>query len=138
MKIKRHRLQAGFTLIEILVALVILGFASGAVLSIFGTATLKVSKAENERLTVLAARSALALVGNEIPLESGTHQGQSKDGKFQWTVSVQPTETPSPLIGDAPRRVTMPYLVTVRTALGRESSPEITVTTVRLKSGAVP
>ena len=85
MRTNKRKSNAGFTLIEILVAFTILGLAGATIMSILGNGTAKVSRAENERLAILSARSALALVGTEVPLEAGTRKGKMSDGG-EWTI----------------------------------------------------
>jgi general secretion pathway protein I len=132
-------MQAGFTLLEILVAFIILGLAAGAITSIFGSTVIKAARSENQRLAALAARSVLASIGAETPLEAGTRAGQMPNG-IGWSVSIQPYEDQSdPASDDQSRPVTIPYLVTVHTAAGSSSSLSTAdLVSLRLKTGAPP
>jgi general secretion pathway protein I len=133
---KRDR-QAGFTLIEILVAFIILGLAAGVIMDAFGAGPVKIAQSDNERKAALAARSVLALVGGEIPLTAGLKQGTMPDG-MRWTVHIQPYEATEPENG-TPAPVTTPYLVSVDAALGPQAKPSVaSMTTLRLKTGTQP
>lgn len=138
MKTKQHSPAAGFTLLESVVAFIILGLACGALMSLFGSAPLKISRAENKRLAVLTAQSALALIDNEVPLEPGVYKRQSTNEKTQWVLSIQPYETSSPLSEGTPQQITTAYIVTAQATAGMPSSTPATITTIRLKPGMLP
>jgi len=81
--------ERGFTLMETLVALFIMiaaatmlyrGLASG--LSAAGTA-------DAQQMALIAARSRLAALGSEIPLEAGRYEGMA-DGGVSWVLDVTP------------------------------------------------
>jgi general secretion pathway protein I len=77
--------EAGFTLIEILVALAILGLALGAVMvGLRNSATgVAAAAAQAEALTV--AQSLLAAEGTSLPLGDSQTAGATADG-LQWRV----------------------------------------------------
>jgi general secretion pathway protein I len=87
-----RREARGFTLLEVLVALVIAGLALGVLFSgaITGmrSANLSLDYAE----AVSRARSHLAVVGVGAPLVAGTQQGDDGHG-FTWRVAVRPLAT---------------------------------------------
>jgi general secretion pathway protein I len=82
----------GFTLLEVLVALLIAGFALGALFSgaVTGLRSAKLSLDYAE--AVSRARSHLAVVGIGAPLVAGTQQGDDGQG-FAWRVAVRPLAT---------------------------------------------
>jgi general secretion pathway protein I len=82
----------GFTLLEVLVALVIAGLALGALFSgaVTGMRSAKLSLDYAE--AVSRARSHLAVVGIGAPLVAGTQQGDDGQG-FTWRVIVRPLAT---------------------------------------------
>jgi len=138
MRTNRQRFRAGFTLIEIVVAFAILGLASGVIMSLFGSASTKVMRTENERLAVLSARSAAALIDNEVPLEVGAWQGHMY-GKVEWAISIQPYQTEAAIeqSNSSVPPATIPYLVTVHTSVGSGSNQaSAAITSLRLKTGA--
>jgi general secretion pathway protein I len=82
----------GFTLLEVLVALVIAGLALGALFSgaITGMRSAKLSLDYAE--AVSRARSHLAVEGVGAPLLAGTQHGDDGQG-FTWRVAVRPLAT---------------------------------------------
>jgi prepilin-type N-terminal cleavage/methylation domain-containing protein len=70
----------GFTLLEVLVALVIFGLAFGVLAQIFQTGFRQSSAAERISTATLLARSQLARIGTELPLEIGTTEEDAGDG----------------------------------------------------------
>jgi general secretion pathway protein I len=131
---RRRSRQAGFTLIEILIAFAILGMASAAVISIFGSDLSRVARAKNERVAALSARSVLALVGSELPLEPGTREGQLPNG-LRWSLAIQPYEDAAIANDSNIPPVTTAYLVSVHTAAGLSSnSATADLISLRLKT----
>jgi general secretion pathway protein I len=109
----------GFTLLEVLVALAILGLAVVAAIQLFagGLRLLKLA-GEHQQATLLAdgkARELTSIVEGE---ESGT------EGEFTWHRSVRATEIPPELTltGPASYRV---YAVTVQVRWGDRRSVEV-------------
>ena len=77
----------GFTLIEVLIAFVILALVFGAV---FRTLSSGLSHERTARLAterVLEARSILDRLGNDVPLEEGTTEGRMANGEV-WTLTI--------------------------------------------------
>ncbi len=83
------RLIRGFTLIEILVALIILGLSLGVIMQIFSAGLDRARKTEARAVAVQLAESKLAAIGIEEPLTEGVTDGQF-DERFRWRVLVQP------------------------------------------------
>jgi general secretion pathway protein I len=139
MKNKKRKAQDGFTLLEILVAFIILALATGTIMSMFGSSFMRVATSENERLAALSARSLLARVGSDVPLEPAVRNGEMP-GRIRWSVTIQPYDQPSAgNDSDTPPPVTTPYRVTVRAMVGPQSHPSVAeLTTLRLKTGALP
>ncbi|MBI4011917.1 MAG: prepilin-type N-terminal cleavage/methylation domain-containing protein [Candidatus Rokubacteria bacterium] len=87
------REQGGFTLIEVLVALVILAVAVLAALQLFGGG-LRLARASADHLeATLLASQKLAELGFQ-PLEEGTTDGT--EGEYRWTLHVVPDASLSP------------------------------------------
>lgn len=81
--------QGGFTLIEVLVALTILGLTLGSMFAAFSGALRNIDTAEHYVWAAAIADSRLAAVGYEIPLEAG-EESRGTEGRFSWTVKVTP------------------------------------------------
>lgn len=81
--------QGGFTLLEVLVAFSILVLTLGVLLEVFGGGLRAAGvAAEYTRATELA-RSTLAAVGIEHPLDVGVQSG-NHDDRYRWEVHVEP------------------------------------------------
>lgn len=100
--------RAGFTLIEVVVALAVLALALGAVFPQFGTALRLGGAAADERMAVLVAESALAELAAEPGLAPGTYDGRSANG-MRWTGQVASL----PVAAEPPRTPLPAFLVTV-------------------------
>jgi general secretion pathway protein I len=81
----------GFTLLEVLVALVIFGLAFGVLAQIFQTGFRQSATAERMTTATLLARSQLARVGVDLPLEIGEIEEDAGDG-FRIRTRVEPAE----------------------------------------------
>jgi len=83
--------QAGFSLLEVLVAFAILAVSLGVLLQIFSRATTTtITTAQYSRAAALA-QARLAAVGSAIPLEAGPVSGDPEDG-FAWELGIVPVE----------------------------------------------
>ncbi len=101
--------QGGFSLLEVLVAFVIMGLVVGGILQLFGNSMRSVALADEYSYAVKVAESQMAGVGTAIPIEAGDTSGS--DGKFNWTIHIEPTEFEYP--EDAPAIPLYPYRVHV-------------------------
>ena len=122
--------QAGFTLLEVLVAFTILAVALGTLVSAFGGSSRSMTAAAEMTLLSMEARSLVDRVGADLALGDGEVTGNTPSG-WDWTVRIQPTE--GARSGDAPALV-IEYLVevVVRSDAGRE----FTLRTLRLGAPA--
>jgi general secretion pathway protein I len=80
--------QSGYTLIEVLVAFVILALALTVLLRIFSGGLRNVSVSSDYATATLIAESRLAATGIDVPLRPGETSGTEGE-RFEWTVSVQ-------------------------------------------------
>jgi general secretion pathway protein I len=79
----------GFTLIEVLVAFVLLALVLGTAFEIFSTGFARAGELENQSKALVVAQSRLAATGIEEAIKEGDAQGESEDRRFHWTVSVR-------------------------------------------------
>jgi general secretion pathway protein I len=86
---KRER---GFTLVEIVVAFVLLSAVLMTGFEIFSTGLRRAGDLEDEARAIVIAQSKLAAAGAEDRFKDGDSQGQSEDGRFRWTVAIRGTE----------------------------------------------
>ncbi len=119
----------GFTLIEVLVAFVILAVALGVLLQVFSTGLRNARVAEAYTTATLYAESMLAAVGIEEPLAAGETSGEFDD-RFRWRLDVQPYEISD---GDDEAAAGRAFEVVVTVSWGDEDDPrDVTLTTLRL------
>ena len=86
----RHSL--GFTLLEVMVAFIILTLTMGAALQIFGRGLKNTAVSEDYVMAVNLAKSRLALVGQEEALAAGESSGEFTGG-FRWRALIIPVPT---------------------------------------------
>ena len=85
----RPRRSRGFTLIEVVVAFVLLTLVLATSFEIFTTGFARAALLEDESRALLIAQSRLAVAGVEENLKEGETRGESEDRRFQWTLSVK-------------------------------------------------
>jgi len=83
----RH--QRGFSLIEILVAFMILAMSLTVIFRIFSGGLRNVALSEDYARAVLVAQSQLSVSGISEPLQPGLSSGEW-DGRFRWQRLVEP------------------------------------------------
>lgn len=91
------RRVSGFSLLEVLVAFVILAMVMGTLMQIFQGGLRNASLAGEYQQAVLLGQSKLATLGVELPLKPAELNGQF-DSNFRWQMSIRPyidTEQPS-------------------------------------------
>ncbi len=119
----------GFTLLEVLVALAILGVAFGALLQAFAGGLRRVSVLEDHATAVMQARSELDQLAAELPLDEGQYSGRFADGMV-WTARLRRYE-----LGRSGSNATLaviPYEITVTVSWGEHRA--FTLTSLRLAS----
>jgi general secretion pathway protein I len=80
---------AGFTLIEVVVAFVLLALVLGVSFEIFTAGFARTALLEDQSRALLVAQSRLAAAGVEENLKEGETHGESEDRRFQWAVVVK-------------------------------------------------
>ncbi len=125
----RSTAQAGFTLVEILVAFTLLALMLGALLPTFSSGLRSMDEADSRVRAVLLAQSMIEMMGNEVPLEEGDRQGTSEEG-FRWVVNTRRVA----LAADArEEESTLPFLTfEVEMTVFKDDQPQITLKTLRL------
>jgi general secretion pathway protein I len=83
---KAHR-SAGFTLIEVLVALVIAGLAMTAIVEVFGNGLVAHETASSAETALALAEEKLTLASVAAPLRPGSDKGIFA-GRFSWQTTI--------------------------------------------------
>jgi general secretion pathway protein I len=116
--------KPGFTLLEVLVALIIFALAFGILAQIFQTGLRQSTTAEVATEATLFAQSQLARVGVELPLQVGEVAGENEDG-LRWQTAIREAEPPT-------EEGVASYLVEVTVAWGPGPADQVTLTTLRI------
>lgn len=87
------RRQAGYSLLEVLVAFALLAAALTVLLGALSGAARQVRHGEDAGRARLHAQSLLAGLGVLAPLQAGSDAGDWEDGRYRWTLQVQPYVT---------------------------------------------
>jgi prepilin-type N-terminal cleavage/methylation domain-containing protein len=125
------RTAPGFTLLEVLVALLVFGLMFGILAQIMRTGLRQSAAAEDTAIASLLARSQLARVGVELPLEPGLVEGEV-DG-MRWRTAIRLAEPLSEETGIGA------YRVDVTIAWGESEARQLTLTTLKLgPPGSMP
>jgi general secretion pathway protein I len=121
----RPALAAGFTLLEVLVALVCFALVFGILAQIMRTGLRQSASAETATMATLVARSQLARVGAELPLEVGEVEGEVEG--MRWRTTIRLADGPSEDVDIGT------YRVDVTVAWGPpEEARDLTLTTLKL------
>jgi general secretion pathway protein I len=119
--------DAGFTLIEALVAFAILGLSFAVLIPLFRDTAAKTEHAALTRTAASLAESVMAQAGSLAPLAAGEASGD--EGSFHWLRRITPLPQ---LLGDNPYRLSG-YQVTVAVSWGdRAPADTVSLETVRL------
>lgn len=119
-----HGSKSGFTLLEILVALVIFALAFGVLAQIMQTGLRQSAVAGSLAAATLLARSELARVGVEVPLQVGRADGETEDG-MRWETEIELVEGPN-----EDQSLAL-YQVQVTVAWGARPAEQLMLTTLR-------
>ena len=92
--------QRGFTLLEVIVAVVIAALCLSALSQVFATGVRAASASSDYMRAMTLAQGLLAGAGIEKTLSDGSESGVSSDGRLQWslTVAVESVEEADALI----------------------------------------
>lgn len=90
------RRQLGFSLIEVIVAFVLLAAAMGILLAILGGGLAQVRQSGQASEASLHAQSLLADVGVFEPIRPGVSSGEFDGGRYRWTLDIREVPDPVP------------------------------------------
>ncbi len=92
MRTRPGRFSRGFTLIEVVVAFVLLGLVLSTGYEVFSEGLARAGALEERSRALEVARSQLDDAGMEQPLKEGTAQGEAEDPRYHWTTTITPYE----------------------------------------------
>jgi general secretion pathway protein I len=87
-----RRRSRGFTLIEVVVAFVMLALVLSVSFEIFTGGLKRAGELEDYSQALLIAQSKLSAAGTEKDFKEGQSQGDSDDRRFHWTVAQSKTD----------------------------------------------
>ena len=94
--------ERGYTLIEVIVAFAVLALALTLLLGILSGATKQVRWADEAGRAALHAQSLLDQTGVGEALQPGRKEGEFEDGRYRWSLEVEPFRDPSSQQGPQP------------------------------------
>ena len=80
--------MVGFTLIEVVVAFLLLSVVLVTVFEIFSRGLSRAGELDDYAQALVIAQGRLASVGVEAPIAEGATAGDSEEGRYRWSVSV--------------------------------------------------
>jgi len=86
--------QVGFSLLEVLVAFVILALVGTTLFRLFGASLNNAGAADQYSRAAAYAESRLAMAAVDSPLHETSDQGNSDDGLYAWSTKVEPYIAP--------------------------------------------
>lgn len=124
-EMRSARSERGFTLLEVIVALAILGIGFALAMELLATGVRSAKASEDYTQAVLLARQKMAEVAVTRNLAGSADTGEF-DGGFRWTSEVQPLAQEEELPGRL-------YSVRVRVSwLGRRGEKSVDLQTLRM------
>ncbi len=133
----------GFSLLEVLVAFVIISLVATALFRLFGGALANAAAANEWSRAMLVAETRLTVAANAQPLREAVDQGNDTDGRIRWESKVTPYDPPSTPDDIARASETMPtrlYRVSVDVRFPSDNGGErkISLTTLKLAARNPP
>ena len=133
----------GFSLLEVLVAFVIVALVATALFRLFGGALANAAAASEWSRALLVAESRLAQASLAQPLREGSDQGSEYDGRIRWSANVaayDPPNTPDELARVSGTSLTRLYRVSVDVRFAADNGGErvLSLSTLRLAARNPP
>lgn len=120
--------RRGFTLIEVLVAFLILSFSLGALFKVFSGSLRSLRQGEDYAHATALARAQLARIDADGVDGQGIESGETDDG-YRWQAEFTPLPDLSAPSGD---RKFEPLTVTVTVSWGALDNRSVALSTIRL------
>jgi len=127
--------ESGFTLIEVVVAFVILALVLMTAYEIFSRGFARVADLDDYSRALVVAESKLAATGMEEALKEGETRGESEDRRFQWSVTVKPADEGADPSKPAPSTYAL-YRIDVRVSWQGADARQHSVSLATMSLGA--
>ncbi len=121
--------QQGFSLLEVLVAFLILSLSLGVLMRLFSQASSTFHSAHSRQLAMNLAQSKLAEIAGGDDLGPGRESGTFMDG-YQWQSEI--ARYGLPVEFSAPNMDIIPFTVSVTVRWGEADNQQLTLTTLQL------
>lgn len=89
------RRQQGFTLLEVMLAFVVLAVALGLLVGMLSNGLRQVQQAQGETEATLHAQSLLDQLGKLEPILPGRSDGEFDHGRYRYQLDIQKTDDPA-------------------------------------------
>lgn len=122
--------QRGFTLLEVLVAFLILTLSMGALMRIVSQSIRSLDTAEQHQVALQLAESKLVEVLAQLRWDSRGKDEGRLSGRYRWKSEVEPYQFDNQETGQ--NYSVKPWLVRVTVSWGRKPNEQISLSTVRL------
>ena len=132
----RVRAQAGYSLVEVVVAFALLALALTILLGAMSGATRQLRWSDEAGRAALHARALLADVGVAEPLRPGRRSGELEDGRYRWALEVRPWDDPglppAAVPADAASGDMRMHEIELQVAWGERGGEQLRVRSLRL------
>lgn len=92
------RRQQGFTLLEVMLAFVLLATAMGLLVAMLSKGLAQVRQAQRETEATLHAQSLLDQLGVLEPIKPGERSGQFDNGRYRYRLAISETADPAAVV----------------------------------------
>jgi general secretion pathway protein I len=93
----RSRKASGFTLLEVMLAFVLLVAALGLLIGMLSNGLRLVRQAQDETAASLYAQSLLEQLGALEPLRTGVREGELAEGRYRYRLQIAEIQDPAPI-----------------------------------------
>lgn len=94
------RAESGFTLLEVMLAFVLLASATGLLIAMLSNGLRQVQQAQRETEAALYAQSLLDPLGALEPITPDQRTGEFADGRYRYQLDIEETKDPAPRAED--------------------------------------
>jgi general secretion pathway protein I len=134
---RRRQAEAGFSLLETLIALAVAGMVLGAFYQTIAVSMLLQQRSHAHADRVLVATRVLDELGSVYPLRASTIEGRSADGAFAWTLTM----SDDPVVTTATGNVALAKAVHVSVAVSANpagNTAPFVLETIRVRPEIMP